>query len=148
MALAAIGTVICRKEVASEPPRLPRLCFEAVGVTSPAGSLHIEVTSSSLKLTRRVFFPLLVLVGLGFEPTANGDDATGDGNVAIGCLFTNATVTAVVLSAVVTIADGCTADSSAATTAESAEFSAPSKLFKLAEGEILGVGWMTFMSMD
>ena len=146
MALAAIGTVICRKEVASEPPRLPRLCFEAVGVTSPAGSLHIEVTSSSLKLTRRVFFPLLVLVGLGFEPTIPGE-AIGDGKVAVGCLFTNATVTAVLLSAV------ATADVSCASTAESAESTisvafSPSKLLKLAEGDILGVGWMTFMSMD
>ena len=144
MALAAIGTVICRKEVASEPPRLPRLCFEAVGVTSPAGSLHIEVTSSSLKLTRRVFFPLLVLVGLGFEPT-NPGEAIGDGKVAVGCLFTNATVTAVLLSAV-----AATADVSCGSTAESTisvAFS-PSKLLKLAEGDILGVGWMTFMSMD
>ena len=147
MALAAIGTVICRKEVASEPPRLPRLCFEAVGVTSPAGSLHIEVTSSSLKLTRRVFFPLLVLVGLGFEPTTPGE-AIGDGKVAVGCLFTNATVTAVLLSAVATAetADVSCGSASAESTI-SVAFS-PSKLLKLAEGDILGVGWMTFMSMD
>ena len=50
VALAAIGTVICRVEVASDPPRLVLLVLWG---DSPAGSLHTEVTSSSLKLTLR-----------------------------------------------------------------------------------------------
>ena len=144
MALAAIGTVICRKEVASEPPRLPRLCFEAGGAASPAGSLHTEVTSSSLKLTRRVFFPLLfiLLVGLGFEPeipAVVAKETTG-GSVACCCLTDTAVASADIASA------DAPAGWSADDTAPSVGFS--SKLLKLAEGEILGVGWMTFMSMD
>ena len=80
MALAAIGTVICRKEVASEPPRLlPALLGKGDGVeASPAGSLQTEVTSSSLKLTLRAFDLTLG----GGSSTAKG--ATGS-VAATGC---------------------------------------------------------------
>ena len=54
--LAAIGTVICLKEVASDPLRL--LPFEVTEVTEAASSKTEvdEAPSSSLKLTRLVDF--------------------------------------------------------------------------------------------
>ena len=57
--LAAIGTVICLNEVASDPRRLLLLLpLEAVAAASCSSTLMPEVVeaSSSLKLTRRLDF--------------------------------------------------------------------------------------------
>ena len=105
VALAAIGTVICRVEVASDPPRLVLLVLWG---DSPAGSLHTEVTSSSLKLTRRtddppVFFGVLTGVDSIADVLATADGA------ALASLLAAAVVGAtgaVALSMAVRLAEG------------------------------------------
>ena len=85
VALAAIGTVICRVEVASDPPRLVLLVLWG---DSPAGSLHTEVTSSSLKLTLRTVeagFRAGVLTG-GSVSAAAGEDGAAAPLLAAGAL--------------------------------------------------------------
>ena len=125
-ALAAIGTVICRVEVASDPPRLLLvLCGD-----SPAGSLHTEVTSSSLKLTRRTDDPPDFFTGV----------LTGVSSAA-GLLF--AAADSVLAGKVGGAAAAAAAAAAAlAVAAEEAEAAAAalSRAVRLAEGEMFGVG--------
>ena len=120
-ALAAIGTVICRVEVASDPPRLLLVLWG----DSPAGSLHTEVTSSSLKLTRRTddppdFFGVLT----GVISAAGG--------------FWTATDS--VLAGKAGKAGGPVTAAAAAAALAAATAAALSRAVRLAEGEMLGVG--------
>ena len=125
-ALAAIGTVICRVEVASDPPRLLLvLCGD-----SPAGSLHTEVTSSSLKLTRRTDDPPDFFTGV----------LTGVVGSAAALLMTADSAEAGKADGAAGAAEAGTALGAAAEAAAEAAAAALSRAVRLAEGEMFGVG--------
>ncbi len=120
VALAAIGTVICRVEVASDPPRLVLLVLWG---DSPAGSLHTEVTSSSLKLTLRTDEVEDCFLATG--------ELAGTLLVVIGSSAAGSTL----------LLQAATAVASRASTAPAAAFALWSLMaVRLAEGEMLGVG--------
>ena len=118
VALAAIGTVICRVEVASDPPRLVLLVLWG---DSPAGSLHTEVTSSSLKLTLRTCEDCFLATGeLAGTLVVMGSSASG--------------------SSLLLLATTAVAVASRAGTAPAAFALWSLMAVRLAEGEMLGVG--------
>ena len=129
--LAAIGTVICLNEVASDPRRLLLLLpLEAVAAASCSSTLMPEVVeaSSSLKLTRLLDF------------TA----ADGEGELPFPLAVASTEPDAAVPGPAAGVLG-------VAASAEGEAFSParPSSILRrLAEGEMFGVGWITLISID
>ena len=153
--VAAIGTVICLKEVASEPLfRLPELvlfefvaifgCFSSSAVSIRFGELACSssvaswyAASSSLKLTRLGDFAVIL------------DDDDGVGEVALwDKIIASMLGLLLVLLLLLLFCGPASGLTGVPLSPTIAVVEAPSKLLRLAEGEMFGVGCMTLISMD